>query len=205
MNSKSQETIEVYNPATKEVIAEVPLSTRAELDEVAEIAQSAFEEWSQVAVPKRARLLFNLQQILQENKQELAEIITKENGKSVGEALGEVQRGIENVEFAAGAPSLMMGDSLSSIATNIEGTSYRYPVGVVGGITPFNFPMMVPCWMFPMAIALGNTFIIKPSEKTPLLVNKLAELVEQAGFPKGVFNVVHGAHDIVNGICENEK
>jgi malonate-semialdehyde dehydrogenase (acetylating)/methylmalonate-semialdehyde dehydrogenase len=205
VNSKSQETIEVYNPATKEVIAEVPLSTRAELDEVAEIAQSAFEEWSQVAVPKRARLLFNLQQILQENKQELAEIITKENGKSVGEALGEVQRGIENVEFAAGAPSLMMGDSLSSIATNIEGTSYRYPVGVVGGITPFNFPMMVPCWMFPMAIALGNTFIIKPSEKTPLLVNKLAELVEQAGFPKGVFNVVHGAHDIVNGICENEK
>ena len=142
---------------------------------------------------QKERLLFNLQQILQENKQELAEIITKENGKSVGEALGEVQRGIENVEFAAGAPSLMMGDSLSSIATNIEGTSYRYPVGVVGGITPFNFPMMVPCWMFPMAIALGNTFIIKPSEKTPLLVNKLAELVEQAGFPKGVFNVVHGA------------
>lgn len=205
VDSKSKETIEVYNPATKEVIAEVPLSTRAELDEVAAIAQKAFEEWSQVAVPKRARLLFNLQQILQENKQELAEIITKENGKSVGEALGEVQRGIENVEFAAGAPSLMMGDSLSSIATNIEGTSYRYPVGVVGGITPFNFPMMVPCWMFPMAIALGNTFIIKPSEKTPLLVNKLAEYIEQAGFPKGVFNVVHGAHDIVNGICENEK
>ncbi|MDW8569883.1 CoA-acylating methylmalonate-semialdehyde dehydrogenase [Staphylococcus shinii] len=205
VESETKETIDVYNPATKEVIAKVPVSTRSELDEVAEIAQHAFEEWSQVAVPKRARLLFNLQQILQENKQELAEIITKENGKSVGEALGEVQRGIENVEFAAGAPSLMMGDSLSSIATNIEGTSYKYPVGVVGGITPFNFPMMVPCWMFPMAIALGNTFIIKPSEKTPLLVNKLAEFIEQAGFPKGVFNVVHGAHDIVNGICENEK
>lgn len=202
--SKSTETLDVLNPATKEVIAKVPLSTREELDEVAQMAAEAFQEWKEVAVPKRARLLFKLQQLLIDNKQELAEIITKENGKNTTEALGEVQRGIENVEFAAGAPSLMMGDSLSSIATNIEGTSYKYPVGVVGGITPFNFPMMVPCWMFPMAIALGNTFVIKPSEKTPLLVNKLAELVEAAGFPKGVFNVVHGAHDVVNGICENE-
>ncbi|MDW8797480.1 CoA-acylating methylmalonate-semialdehyde dehydrogenase [Staphylococcus pseudoxylosus] len=202
--SKSTETLDVLNPATKEVIAKVPLSTREELDEVAQMAAEAFQEWKEVAVPKRARLLFKLQQLLIDNKHELAEIITKENGKNTTEALGEVQRGIENVEFAAGTPSLMMGDSLSSIATNIEGTSYKYPVGVVGGITPFNFPMMVPCWMFPMAIALGNTFVIKPSEKTPLLVNKIAELVEEAGFPKGVFNVVHGAHDVVNGICENE-
>lgn len=202
--SKSTETLDVLNPATKEVIAKVPLSTREELDEVAQMAAEAFQEWKEVAVPKRARLLFKLQQLLIDNKHELAEIITKENGKNTTEALGEVQRGIENVEFAAGTPSLMMGDSLSSIATNIEGTSYKYPVGVVGGITPFNFPMMVPCWMFPMAIALGNTFVIKPSEKTPLLVNKIAELVEEAGFPKGVFNVVYGAHDVVNGICENE-
>ncbi|MGW7862831.1 CoA-acylating methylmalonate-semialdehyde dehydrogenase [Staphylococcus xylosus] len=202
--SKSTETLDVLNPATKEVIAKVPLSTREELDEVAQIAAEAFQEWKEVAVPKRARLLFKLQQLLIDNKHELAEIITKENGKNITEALGEVQRGIENVEFAAGTPTLMMGDSLSSIATNIEGTSYKYPVGVVGGITPFNFPMMVPCWMFPMAISLGNTFVIKPSEKTPLLVNKIAELVEEAGFPKGVFNVVHGAHDVVNGICENE-
>lgn len=204
VESNSKETIDVYNPATKEVIAKVPASTKEELNNAAEVAQSAFQEWKEVAVPKRARILFKLQQILIDNKQELAEIITKENGKSVGEALGEVQRGIENVEFAAGTPSLMMGDSLSSIATNIEGTSYKYPVGVIGGITPFNFPMMVPCWMFPMAISLGNTFIMKPSEKTPLLVNKLAEFVEEAGFPKGVFNVVHGAHDVVNGIVENE-
>ncbi|WP_437272069.1 CoA-acylating methylmalonate-semialdehyde dehydrogenase [Staphylococcus succinus] len=204
IESDSKETIDVYNPATKEVIAKVPVSTRAELDDAAEIAHNAFQEWKEVAVPKRARILFKLQQVLIDNKEELAEIITKENGKSIGEALGEVQRGIENVEFAAGTPSLMMGDSLSSIATNIEGTSYKYPVGVVGGITPFNFPMMVPCWMFPMAISLGNTFVMKPSEKTPLLVNKLAEFVEEAGFPKGVFNVVHGAHDVVNGIVENE-
>ncbi|MBY8909181.1 CoA-acylating methylmalonate-semialdehyde dehydrogenase [Salinicoccus roseus] len=204
VESKSSETIEVINPATKEVMAKVPQSTKEELDQAAQVAQDAFHDWSNTAVPKRARILFKYQQILMENKQELAEIITKENGKSVGEALGEVQRGIENVEFAAGAPSLMMGDSLSSIATDIEGTSYRYPVGVVGGITPFNFPMMVPCWMFPMALAMGNTFVMKPSEKTPLLVEKLVQYLEEAGLPKGVFNVVNGAHDVVNGILENE-
>src|SRR5699024_7482478 len=198
------ETVEVINPATKEVMVEVPLSTKEELNEAAQVAQDTFEEWSNTDVNKRARILFKYQQLLQENKQELAELITLENGKSVGESLGEVQRGIENVEFAAGAPSLMMGDSLSSIATNIEGTSYRYPVGVVGGITPFNFPMMVPCWMFPMAIAVGNTFVMKPSEKTPLLVEKLVELLEEAGLPKGVFNVVNGAKDVVNGVLENE-
>ncbi|PIK30865.1 methylmalonate-semialdehyde dehydrogenase (CoA acylating), partial [Bacillus siamensis] len=127
------------------------------------------------------------------------------NGKNTTEALGEVGRGIENVEFAAGAPSLMMGDSLASIATDVEAANYRYPIGVVGGIAPFNFPMMVPCWMFPMAISLGNTFILKPSERTPLLTEKLAELFEQAGLPKGVFNVVHGAHDVVNGILEHPE
>ncbi|GAA3333667.1 hypothetical protein GCM10020331_098610 [Ectobacillus funiculus] len=132
----------------------------------------------------------------------MANLITMENGKkSLTEARGEVQRGIENVEFAAGAPSLMMGDSLASIATDVEATNYRYPIGVVGGIAPFNFPMMVPCWMFPMAIALGNTFILKPSERTPLLTEKkLVELFTEAGLPKGVFNIVHGAHDVVNGI-----
>ncbi|ARJ50719.1 CoA-acylating methylmalonate-semialdehyde dehydrogenase [Staphylococcus lutrae] len=203
IESKSEEKIEVVNPATKEVIAYVPVSTREELDEAAEIAQEAFMKWKDVPVPKRARILFKFQQLLIKNKALLADIITKENGKNTQEALGEVQRGIENVEFACAAPTLMMGDALSSIATNIEGTSYRYPVGVVGGITPFNFPMMVPCWMFPMAIALGNTFIIKPSEKTPLLVNQIVTLLEEAGLPKGVFNVVHGTVDVVNGICEN--
>lgn len=204
VESKSSETIEVYNPATKEIIAEVPLSTKEDLNQAASAAHAAFEDWQATAVPKRARILFKFQQLLMDNKQELAEIITKENGKSVNEALGEVQRGIENVEFAAGAPSLMMGDSLASIATDIEGTNYRYPVGVVGGITPFNFPMMVPCWMFPMAIAVGNTFVMKPSEKTPLLIEKLVELLEKSGLPNGVFNVVNGAHDVVNGILENE-
>ncbi|EAH1134741.1 aldehyde dehydrogenase family protein, partial [Listeria monocytogenes] len=155
---------------------------------------------SQVAVPRRARVLFGFQQLLIQHKEELARLITLENGKNLSEARGEVQRGIENVEFAAGAPTLMMGDSLASIATDVEAANYRYPVGVVGGIAPFNFPMMVPCWMFPMAIALGNSFILKPSERTPLLMEKLVELFSEAGLPKGVFNVVYGAHDVVNGI-----
>lgn len=196
---------DVYNPATKEVIAQVPLSPKEDLDYAVEAAKTAFEKWKKVAVPRRARILFNYQQLLTKHKEELAQLITIENGKNLTEALGEVQRGIENVEFAAGAPSLMMGDSLASIATDVEAANYRYPVGVVGGIAPFNFPMMVPCWMFPMAIVLGNTFILKPSERTPLLTEKLVELFTEAGLPKGVFNVVYGAHDVVNGILDHPE
>ncbi|MCM3215882.1 methylmalonate-semialdehyde dehydrogenase [Niallia taxi] len=196
---------EVYNPATKEVIGRVPISTKEDIEQATNAARAAFEKWKNVAVPRRARILFNYQQLLTKNKEELARLITIENGKNLTEALGEVQRGIENVEFAAGAPTLMMGDSLASIATDVEATNYRYPIGVVGGIAPFNFPMMVPCWMFPMAIALGNTFILKPSERTPLLTRRLVELFTEAGLPKGVFNVVYGAHDVVNGILEHPE
>ncbi|HBI2205277.1 TPA: CoA-acylating methylmalonate-semialdehyde dehydrogenase [Listeria monocytogenes] len=204
VESKTDKYEDVINPATGEVLCQVPISTRAELDQAAVVAEQAFEKWSQVAVPRRARVLFGFQQLLIQHKEELARLITLENGKNLSEARGEVQRGIENVEFAAGAPTLMMGDSLASIATDVEAANYRYPVGVVGGIAPFNFPMMVPCWMFPMAIALGNSFILKPSERTPLLMEKLVELFSEAGLPKGVFNVVYGAYDVVNGILENE-
>jgi malonate-semialdehyde dehydrogenase (acetylating)/methylmalonate-semialdehyde dehydrogenase len=131
------------------------------------------------------------------------EVDHKREWKNFQEALGEVQRGIENVEFAAGAPTLMMGEQLATIATDLESGVYRYPIGVVGGITPFNFPMMVPCWMFPMAIVTGNPFVLKPSERTPLMANRLAELLEEAGVPKGVFNVVHGAHDVVDGLLDH--
>ncbi len=195
----------VYNPATKELICEVPLSTKEDMEYAVQVAKEAFEKWKKVAVPRRARILFNYQQLLLKHKNELARLITIENGKSLQEALGEVQRGIENVEFAAGTPSLMMGDSLATIATDVEATNYRYPIGVVGGIAPFNFPMMVPCWMFPMAISLGNAFILKPSERTPLLTEKIAELFTEAGLPAGVFNIVYGAHDVVNGILENPE
>ncbi|MER2090699.1 CoA-acylating methylmalonate-semialdehyde dehydrogenase [Sporosarcina sp. JAI121] len=194
---------EVPNPATGEILAEVPISTLEDLDIAVEAAKTAFAKWKKVAVPQRSRILFKYQQLLIENWEALARIITIENGKNYAEAYGEVQRGIECVEFAAGAPTLMMGHQLPDIATNIESGMYRYPIGVIGGITPFNFPMMVPCWMFPLAIASGNTFILKPSERTPLLANRLAELLHEAGLPDGVFNVVHGAHDVVNGILNH--
>lgn len=202
VESKTTQYETVINPATKEVLCEVPLSTKEDLAEAAKLAHTAYLDWKEVPAPRRARVLFSFQQLLIQHKEELARLITIENGKALSEARGEVQRGIENVEFAAGAPTLMMGDSSSSIATDVEAVSYKYPVGVVGGIAPFNFPMMVPCWMFPMAIACGNTFILKPSERTPLLTEKLVELFTEAGLPKGVFNVVYGAHDVVNGILQ---
>lgn len=195
---------DVPNPATGEIIARVPYSTREELDRAVQAASIAFTDWKKTAVPRRARILFRYQQLLVENWEELARIVTKENGKSYTEAYGEVQRGIECVEFAAGAPTLMMGSQLPDIATGIESGMYRYPIGVVGGITPFNFPMMVPCWMFPLAIACGNTFVLKPSERTPILANRLAELFREAGLPDGVLNIVHGAHDVVNGLLEHK-
>ncbi|TLS38616.1 CoA-acylating methylmalonate-semialdehyde dehydrogenase [Pseudalkalibacillus caeni] len=204
VKSASSTYEDVPNPATGETMARVPISTKEDLDNAVKAAAKAYESWKKVPVPKRARIMFRYQQLLIEHSEELARLITQENGKSVNEAAGEVQRGIECVEFAAGAPSLMMGNQLPDIAGNIESGMYRYPIGVIGGITPFNFPMMVPCWMFPLAIACGNTFILKPSERTPILANRLAELLEEAGLPDGVFNIVHGAHDVVNGLLEHE-
>lgn len=204
IDATSGKTDIVPNPATGEVLAHVPLSSREDVAHAVNVAKEAFKTWSKTAVPRRARILFKYQQLLVENWEELACLVTQENGKSYGEAYGEVQRGIECVEFAAGAPSLMMGKQLPDIATNVESGMYRYPVGVIGGITPFNFPMMVPCWMFPLAIACGNTFVLKPSERTPLLANRLAELFQQAGLPDGVLNIVHGAHDVVNELLENK-
>lgn len=201
----SDKTEPVYNPATGEKIHATPLSTPADVNDAVQAAKSAFVSWSKTPVPRRARILFKYQQLLVEHWDELARLVTLENGKSYDDAYGEVQRGIENVEFAAGAPTLMMGSQLPDIATQMESAMYRYPVGVVAGITPFNFPMMVPCWMFPLAIACGNTFILKPSERTPLLAQRLAELFTLAGLPDGVLNIVHGTHDAVNGILEHPE
>src|SRR5690625_4260107 len=204
VEAKTDKTERVYNPATGEVIAHVPISTKEELDEAVKIAAEAFETWKEEPVPKRARILFTYQQLLVEHWDELARLITIENGKNFTEAHGEVLRGIECVEFAAGAPTLMMGEQLPSIAQGLESGVQRYPIGVIGGITPFNFPMMVPMWMFPMAIVTGNTFVLKPSERTPLLANRLAELFVEAGLPEGVLNIVHAAHDVVNGILDHD-
>ncbi len=204
IDATSGKTDIVLNPATGEVLAHVPISSREDVAHAVKVAKEAFQTWGKTAVPRRARILFKYQQLLVDHWEELARLVTLENGKSYSEAYGEVQRGIECVEFAAGAPTLMMGKQLPDIATNVESGMYRYPVGVIGGITPFNFPMMVPCWMFPLAIACGNTFVLKPSERTPLLANRLAELFKEAGLPDGVFNIVHGAHDVVNELLENK-
>lgn len=204
VESTSEKTEVVYNPATGEELAIVPLSTKEDVDKAVVAANEAFKTWSQVPVPKRGRILFKYQQLLVDHWDELARLVTIENGKSFAEAHGEVLRGIECVEFAAGIPTLMMGKQLPDIAAGLESGMYRYPIGVVGGITPFNFPMMVPCWMFPLAIACGNTFVLKPSERTPLLAARLAELFEEAGLPKGVLNIVNGAHDVVNGLLEHK-
>ncbi|MGO4942654.1 CoA-acylating methylmalonate-semialdehyde dehydrogenase [Ruoffia tabacinasalis] len=203
VESKTENFEEVYNPANGELIAKVPLSTREEFDHAADVAQETFNSWSKVSIPRRAKYFFKLQNILEDNREELARLITLENGKTLADARGEVGRGIENVEHASAVMNLMMGDTIANAATDVEISTYKYPIGVIGAITPFNFPMMVPFWMFPMALATGNTMIIKPSERTPLLMERIVELTEEAGFPKGILNVVYGAHDVVNGILQN--
>lgn len=195
---------DVPNPATEDVLARVPFSRTGDVDDAVQAAKEAFKAWSKTPVPKRARVMFKFHSLLMEEQEKLARMITEENGKSYGEAYGEVLRAIECVEFAAGAPTHMMGSVLSGIATDMDSEMVRYPVGVVAGITPFNFPLMVPCWMFPLAIACGNTFVLKPSERTPVIINHMVELLMEAGLPPGVFNVVHGAHDVVNGLLSHD-
>lgn len=205
VDSTGTEIEAVPNPATGEIIAVVPLSAKADVDRAVEVAQRAYHTWSEVPVPNRARYLYKYLQLLQEQKEKLAQIITMENGKTLKDARGEVQRGIEAVELATTTPNLMMGDALPSIAEGIDGTIWRYPLGVVAGITPFNFPMMIPLWMFPLAIACGNTFVLKASERTPILAGELVELFYEAGFPKGVLNLVHGGKEVVNSLLEHPE
>ena len=205
VDAQSTETLDVPNPATGEILAKVPISSNEDVELAVRAAKEAFETWKNTPVPKRARILFKYHYLLTENHEKLAKLIVQENGKAYEEAYGEVQRGIECVEFASGAPTLMMGETLSTIASGIDSEMFRYPLGVVGGIAPFNFPMMVPLWMFPLATACGNTFVLKPSERTPILANELARLFTEAGAPNGVLNIVHGAHDVVNGLLNHEE
>jgi malonate-semialdehyde dehydrogenase (acetylating) / methylmalonate-semialdehyde dehydrogenase len=204
VDAQSRETLDVLNPATRQIMAKVPISSNKDVERAVIAAKEAFQTWKNTPVPKRARILFKYHYLLTENHEKLAKLIVQENGKAYNEAYGEVQRGIECVEFASGAPTLMMGETLSTIAQDIDSEMFRYPLGVVGGIAPFNFPMMVPLWMFPLATACGNTFVLKPSERTPMLANELARLFTEAGAPKGVLNIVHGAHDVVNGLLDHE-
>ncbi len=190
--SSSTSTADVFNPSTGEVIARVPLCDEAETAAVVESAARALPEWSETPVVERARVMFKFRQLIEEHFDELAALITREHGKTLPESRAEVQRGLELVEFACGVPSMLMGDTLPNIAASVDAETMRHPVGVCVGITPYNFPLMVPMWMFPMAIACGNTFILKPSEKVPLSAVRLGELLVEAGLPAGVFNIVHG-------------
>ncbi|WP_421617695.1 CoA-acylating methylmalonate-semialdehyde dehydrogenase [Brevibacillus sp. TJ4] len=194
---------DVPNPATGELLARVPLSSKEDVDKAVQAAKAAFPSWSATPVVDRARIMFRFQALLLQHQDELAQMITMENGKNLPEAQAELLRGIEMVEFACGMPTLLMGEALPNIAANIDCNVIRFPLGVVGGIVPFNFPLMVPMWMYPIAITAGNTFVLKPSERTPISSIRIAELLKEAGLPDGVFNVVNGAHDVVNGLLEH--
>ncbi|WP_035933857.1 aldehyde dehydrogenase family protein, partial [Caballeronia glathei] len=191
---------DVFNPATGAVSSRVPLASVAEVDAAVAAAKAAFPAWSETAPLKRARVMFKFKQLLDEHHDELAELITREHGKVFSDAKGEVMRGIEIVEFACGIPNLLKTDFTDQIGGGIDNWNLRQPLGVVAGITPFNFPMMVPCWMFPIAIATGNTFVLKPSERDPSASIRLAELLAEAGLPEGVFNVVHGDKTAVDAL-----
>jgi len=203
VNGNGRETEPVYDPATGEVIAETPLSTKEDVDRAVKAAEAAFPGWSSTPVVERTRLFFRFKMLLEEHFEELRDLVTLENGKDAKDAGGEVRRGIEVVEFACGMPSLLMGETVRDVARGIDNASYRYPLGVVAAITPFNFPCMVPLWTLPVAIAAGNCYILKPSERTPLSAVRLGELLQEAGLPEGVFGIVNGAHEAVNGILEH--
>ena len=208
-DANSGKTIKVFNPGDGKVITNCPMSSHEDTKEAIDVANEKFKTFSKTSVLKRQKILFKLQNLLVENSDELARLITLENGKNHKEALGEVGRAIENVEHAASIANLLMGDTLQTIATDVEVSNYKYPIGVIGVICPFNFPMMVPLmvpfWMFPIAIACGNTVVMKPSEKTPILMQKVVEICSAAGVPEGVLNVVNGGKEVVDELLENDK
>ncbi len=194
---------DIYNPATGAVIGQVDYASAADVNRVVEKAKKAFESWSEVTPMKRSRIMFKFLELLNKNASELAKIISAEHGKVQIDAEGEVQRGIEIVEFTTGIPSFLKGEYTDSVGTGVDSYSLRQPLGVVAGITPFNFPAMVPLWMFPIAIACGNTFILKPSERDPSAARFMAGLLSDAGLPDGVFNVVNGDKEAVDAILHH--
>jgi malonate-semialdehyde dehydrogenase (acetylating)/methylmalonate-semialdehyde dehydrogenase len=198
--SGSDEVDPIYDPATGETIALLPYSTPEEIDGAIRAAAEAFPAWANTPVPDRAQVMFRFKALLEDLFEEISRLVTHENGKTLPEARGEVRRAIEVVELACGAPSLLMGTNLDQISDGIDEELVRFPVGVVAGITPFNFPNMVPLWMIPLAIVCGNTFVHKPSQRTPLSAIRIGELLTEAGLPDGVFNVVHGAKDSVDAL-----
>ena len=193
----------VTNPATGAVIAEVPFAVEEDIDRTVRAAHAAFLKWRDVPVIDRVQVLYRYKNLLEKHAAEVAAILTRENGKTADDAKAEVRRGIQMVEVACGMPSLMMGDSLNDVAAGIDCKTVRQPVGVCAGITPFNFPAMVPMWMYPFAVACGNAFILKPSEKVPLTPARTFELLHDAGVPPGVLSLVHGGKQAVDALLHH--
>ncbi|QFT56578.1 CoA-acylating methylmalonate-semialdehyde dehydrogenase [Microbulbifer sp. THAF38] len=203
IQSNAKEWLDVTNPATGEVLTQAPYTTEAEQIKAIAAAKQAFLSWRDTPVPSRARIMLKYQALLKEHQETLAEILAEETGKTFEDAKGDVWRGIEVVEHAANIATLLMGETVENVASAIDCYSYVQPIGVCAGITPFNFPAMIPLWMFPLAIACGNTFILKPSEQDPITPCKLAELFEQAGAPKGVLQVIHGGREQVDFLLKD--
>ncbi len=200
VDSASNESIPVTNPATQAVLGEVPFATGAEIDRAVASAQAAFQTWRETPIPERARLMLKYQDLLKRYQDDIAKGLALETGKTFADAQGDVWRGIEVVEHACNVATLMMGETVENVARRIDTQSYLQPLGVCAGITPFNFPAMIPLWMFPMAIACGNTFVLKPSEQDPMTPMRLAELFVEAGAPQGVLQVVHGGKQQVDAL-----
>ena len=197
------ESLPIEDPTTREVLGRVPLSTAADVGVAVEAAKRAFPEWRATPAVERARVMFRLKALLERHLDELAVSLTREHGKIVSESKGEIQRGIENVEHACGIPTLMMGSTLEDIASGIDCETIRQPIGVFAAITPYNFPVMIPMWFWPYAVATGNTVVLKPSEQDPLTHQRIVDLVTEAGLPPGVLNVVHGDRDTVDAILQH--
>ncbi|WP_312782408.1 CoA-acylating methylmalonate-semialdehyde dehydrogenase [Acidovorax temperans] len=203
VESKTTQWRNVVNPATQEVLARVPFATPEEINAAVASAKEAFKTWKKTPIGTRSRIFLKLQQLIRENMGELAALLTAEQGKTLPDAEGDVFRGLEVVEHAAGIGNLQLGELANNVANGVDTYTVLQPLGVCAGITPFNFPAMIPLWMFPMAIATGNTFVLKPSEQDPMVTMRLCELALEAGIPPGVLNVVHGGEDAVNAICDH--
>lgn len=205
IDSKTKEWIEVRNPATQEVVTLVPQATQSELEYAADCASKAFKEWKKSTVLTRQKLMLDYQLIVRQNINRIAESITREQGKTIPDAKGDVLRGLQVIEHACSIPSLLMGETLEQVSSDMDSYTLKQPLGVTAGICPFNFPAMIPLWMFPMAIACGNSSLIKPSERDPTAMMILAELAAKVGFPKGLLNVVHGSKKTVDFLCDHES
>jgi malonate-semialdehyde dehydrogenase (acetylating)/methylmalonate-semialdehyde dehydrogenase len=203
VESRSTQWRDVVNPATQAVLARVPFATTDEVDAAVAAAAQAFKTWRKTPIGVRARIFLKYQQLIREHMGELAALLSAEQGKTLPDAEGDVFRGLEVVEHAAAIGNLQLGELANNVAGGVDTYTLLQPIGVCAGITPFNFPAMIPLWMFPMAIATGNTFVLKPSEQDPMVTMRLVELALEAGIPKGVLNVVHGGEDVVNAICDH--